>query len=316
MSSNRKGETLFFETPVYIAGRSSIAGKREGQGPLSTWFDQLIPDGLWGEDSFEKCEKKLFTAAVKMAVEDAGQTIENTELLLGGDLLNQIISAGYSARDLRIPFLGLYGACSTMSEAMLLGAVAIDGGFAGNAVCGVSSHYGTSERQFRYPLELGTPKTPNSQNTVTGAAASFLSEKKKKTTDPLVTCATIGRVVDTGVTDADNMGAAMAPANVILGQQILFPAGAVDKPAQQNGDAQIAIKCRCVCQTPASGPKNRRCTMPAKPRAAFLWRTARRRLRHAAEQQNGVGVIDERAQLFGDGRHGERRLRGARRPRH
>ena len=208
----RKGDTLFFEHPAYIAAGASVVGQRESMGPLRHWFDKIIPDALWGEDSFEKCERKLFTSAVRMAAANAGKSAEKADLLLGGDLLNQIVSAGYSARDLGIPFLGLYGACSTMAESLLVGAMSIDGGFAENVLCAVSSHFGAAERQFRFPLELGTPKTPNSQYTVTGGAATCLCAELTETAFARVTEATIGRVVDAGVSDADNMGAAMAPA--------------------------------------------------------------------------------------------------------
>lgn len=208
----RTGDTVFFDKPVYIAAGASVVGRREGEGPLRNWFDKVIPDALWGEESFEKCERKLFTSAVRMAAANAGRFAEKADLLLGGDLLNQVVSAGYSARDLRIPFLGLYGACSTMAESLIVGSMAVDGGFAETVLCAVSSHFGAAERQFRFPLELGTPKTPNSQNTVTGGAATCLSGEHTETVFARVTAATIGRVVDVGVTDADNMGAAMAPA--------------------------------------------------------------------------------------------------------
>lgn len=210
----RKGETLFFQHPIYIAGHAAIVGKREGEGPLRSGFDKIIPDALWGEESFERCERKLFTQAAHMATANAGKRMENVELLLGGDLLNQIVSSGYSARDLRVPFLGLYGACSTMAESMLIGAALLDGGFAKNALCAVSSHFGAAERQFRFPLELGTPKTPNSQYTVTGGAAVFLACEHPQNCSMIIPAATVGRVVDVGITDADNMGAAMAPAAV------------------------------------------------------------------------------------------------------
>ena len=212
----RTGDTVFFDKPVYIAAGASVVGRREGEGPLRNWFDKVIPDALWGEESFEKCERKLFTSAVRMAAANAGRFAEKADLLLGGDLLNQVVSAGYSARDLRIPFLGLYGACSTMAESLIVGSMAVDGGFAETVLCAVSSHFGAAERQFRFPLELGTPKTPNSQNTVTGGAATCLSGEHTETVFARVTAATIGRVVDVGVTDADNMGAAMAPEAVIL----------------------------------------------------------------------------------------------------
>ena len=210
----RKGETLFFQNPIYITGHAAVVGQREGQGPLRHWFDQIVPDALWGESSFEKCERKLFTEAVRMAAANAGRRMETIDLLLGGDLLNQIVSAGYSARDLRVPFLGLYGACSTMAESLLIGSALLDGGFGEDALCAVSSHFGAAERQFRFPLELGTPKTPNSQYTVTGGAATCISRTKTEDCCLAVKEAAIGKVVDVGITDADNMGAAMAPAAV------------------------------------------------------------------------------------------------------
>lgn len=208
------GSTLFFSDNIYIAGRYSIAGRNEGNGPLGEYFDRLIPNALWGEDSFEKCERKLFTSAVSSAIADADKKLDDIDMLFGGDLLNQIISAGYSARDLGIPFLGIYGACSTYAEGLLFSSVMVDAGFADSTVCAASSHFAASERQFRFPLELGTPKTPSSQNTVTGAGAAVVSKIQPDRPSPTITCATVGRVVDPGVTDANNMGAAMAPAAV------------------------------------------------------------------------------------------------------
>ena len=212
MGKNKNG-TLFFSDPPCIAGRYAIAGRNESEGPLGKYFDECIGDALWGEDTFEKCERKLFMTAAENAAKRASMDIKNADVLLGGDLLDQIISAGYSARELGLPFLGLYGACSTYAEGLITASALIDGGFADNALCAVSSHFGACERQFRYPLELGTPKTPNSQNTVTGAAAALVSRRGKRSL-PVITCATIGRVVDAGLRDANNMGAAMAPAAV------------------------------------------------------------------------------------------------------
>lgn len=205
------GHTIRFKKPIYISGKASIVGRNEGEGPLGGFFDQVIGDATWGESSFEKCEKKLFREAAAMAVSSAGV---EPDILLGGDLLNQIVSAGYSARDLGLPFLGLYGACSTMSESMIVGSMAISGGFAKSVVCAASSHYATSERQFRFPLELGTPKSPHAQNTVIGAGSVVLSAEPRMENEPVITAATIGRVSDPGVSEADNMGAAMAPAAV------------------------------------------------------------------------------------------------------
>lgn len=199
-----------FNTPVNILARASVAGKKEAEGPLGKYFDITLPDALWGEKSFEKCEQKMFKEAVKKAAASAGKNPKDIRLLLGGDLLNQIVTAGYSARDLGIPFLGIYGACSTMSESLLIGSMLIDGGMTENAIACTSSHFATAERQYRMPLELGTPKTPTSQTTVTGAGATLLCASGFS--PAVITGGTIGRVVDLGINDSENMGAAMAPA--------------------------------------------------------------------------------------------------------
>ncbi len=210
MSKYTGAQSVIFTNPVYIIGRSSIAGKSEGQGPIGEYFDGIVPDALWGEDSFEKCEQKMYREAVKRAIASAGKREKDIRLLLGGDLLNQIVAAGYSARELGIPFLGLYGACSTMSESLLVASMLIDGGMTDSAVCCASSHFATAERQFRVPLEQGTPRTPTSQNTVIGAAATVLSADT--VSKLVITGGTVGRVVDLGIKDSENMGAAMAPA--------------------------------------------------------------------------------------------------------
>ena len=203
--------TVQFDRPVLIRGRGSAVGQEEGKGPLGGYFDQIAQDAMWGQDSFEKAEKRFFMEAAKKAVESAGRGLKDIHYMLGGDLLNQIISASYSARDLDIPFLGLYGACSSMAESLCIGSMLIDGGFAQNILCATSSHFATAERQFRYPLELGTPKPPTGQDTVTGAGATVISAEQG---DLEIKSVTVGRVVDFGVKDANNMGAAMAPAAV------------------------------------------------------------------------------------------------------
>ena len=164
---------------------------------------------LWAEESFEKAEQKMFERAVELAIHHANLQKEDVDFMVGGDLLNQIISAGFTARNLGIPFLGVYGACSTMAESLAIGSMMVGGGFAKNVVCATSSHFATAERQFRYPLELGTPQTTTAQNTATAAGATLISNRGK---GPRVTHATIGSVVDMGISDANNMGAAMAPA--------------------------------------------------------------------------------------------------------
>ncbi|MGI5849817.1 MAG: stage V sporulation protein AD [Christensenellales bacterium] len=203
--------TVKFSSPPIIISAASVAGKSEREGPFGRTFDVVFDDDLWEEKTYELSERKMFSEAVKTALSKASLQPDSISFLFGGDLLNQIISSGFSARDLCIPFFGLYGACSTISEALILGAMAIDGGFAQYAICGTSSHFATAERQFRNPLELGTPKTPTAQNTVTAAGAAILSSNRDENC-PAITFATVGRVLDMGITDVNNMGAAMAPA--------------------------------------------------------------------------------------------------------
>jgi stage V sporulation protein AD len=189
---------------------ASLAGKDEKNGPYGSCFDFTFEDGLWGEKTYELAERKMLLKVVETVIEKAELKPDDISFLFGGDLLNQIISSGFVARQMGIPFIGLYGACSTMSESMLIGAMTVDGGFAQYTVCTTSSHFATAERQFRYPLELGTPKTPTSQNTATAAGAVLLTTLRGKY--PVITYATPGRVVDLGINDVNNMGAAMAPA--------------------------------------------------------------------------------------------------------
>ncbi|MBS5644659.1 MAG: stage V sporulation protein AD [Clostridiales bacterium] len=215
MSKKHRGaQSVAFEKPVYLIGRGCVGGVMEGKGPLARHFDILASDALWGEDSFEKAERKFFFEAAKKAIEKGKKSSRDIDFLVGGDLLNQIISASFSARDLDIPYLGLYGACSSMAESLAIGSMIVDGGFASHVLCATSSHFGAAERQFRFPLELGTPKPPTGQNTATAAGASLLSDANDLGDPgcPVIRRATIGNVVDFGVTDANNMGAAMAPA--------------------------------------------------------------------------------------------------------
>lgn len=211
MGSKVGKRTSKFIFMPYITGYAGVAGKSEKEGPIGAYFDLSFNDDLWGEKTWELTERKMFIEAVKLAIARAGLKNDEVDYLFGGDLLNQIISAGFGAREISIPFIGLYGACSTIAEAMLTGAVFLDGGFANHVVCATSSHFATAERQFRYPLELGTPKTPTSQITVTGAGAVTLSMQGLKGM-PRITYATTGRVIDMGIKDANNMGPAMVPA--------------------------------------------------------------------------------------------------------
>lgn len=202
-------KTACFENPPSIIATYSIVGKKEANGNLGKYFDLTLPDDRYGENTYEKAECKMLSTAVKRAIEKANLSEKQVDLFVGGDLLNQIISASFTARDFEIPFLGLYNACATIVESVIVSSMAISGSFVDNAVVGTVSHFSTAERQYRYPLELGSIRPPQSQWTVTGAGSFVLSKK----TDgfPCVTSATIGKVVDYGVTDVNNMGAAMAP---------------------------------------------------------------------------------------------------------
>ena len=149
MRTKCKGKsTVFFADPPRIISGGTIVGDVEAQGPLGSYFDIALDDDTWGEGTWEKAERKMFEHAVRMALEKGGLTPMQVDILLGGDLLNQIISANFAARELEIPFLGLYGACSTMAEGMLIGSMLIDGGFADRVACAASSHFSTAERQY------------------------------------------------------------------------------------------------------------------------------------------------------------------------
>ena len=216
----RIGErTLLFRSEPRVRSAAAIVAKNEGEGAFSGAFDTVLEDDRFGEESFEKAECKMFRTAALLACRKAGLELADVHAMLAGDLLNQLITANYAARDLGIPFLGLYGACSTMAESLLLGGVLSDGGYCSPVLCCASSHFSTAERQYRFPLEMGTTAPPTAQRTVTGAGALLLSTQDVPLpvfSHVALTAATIGRVVDLGITDMNNMGAAMAPASVIL----------------------------------------------------------------------------------------------------
>ncbi|TDT50797.1 stage V sporulation protein AD [Fonticella tunisiensis] len=202
-------QTVKFKNPPSIVSTASIVGPKEGEGPLREYFDLIISDDLYDEDSWEKAESKMAREAVRMALKKIGMTPDRVDYLFEGDLLNQITSSSFVARDLKIPFFGLYGACSTMTESLSLAAMITDGGYSDYAVAATSSHFSSAERQFRFPLELGTQRPPTAQWTVTGAGAAVVGRNGE---GPYITYVTTGRVMDFGIKDANNMGAAMAPA--------------------------------------------------------------------------------------------------------
>lgn len=204
-------QTVKLENPPSIISTATIVGPKEGDGPLKDKFDVILTDSLWEEDSWEKAESKMIENAVNIAISKQGLTTDKIDYMFGGDLLNQIISSCYAARELAIPFFGLYGACSTMTESLSLASMIIDGGYADYAIATTSSHFAAAERQFRLPLEMGSQRAPSAQWTATASGAALLS---KSGNGPYITHVTTGKVVDFGIKDVNNMGAAMAPSAV------------------------------------------------------------------------------------------------------
>ncbi len=210
MTIKKVGEqSVIFRNPPIIEATGSIVGPKEGEGPLKNYFDLILEDDLYNEKSWEKCESKIQEEASRIAMDKIKISKSDIDYLFAGDLLNQIISSGFAARKIGTPFFGLYGACSTMAESLTLGSMAIDGEFANRVLCMTSSHFSTAERQFRFPLEFGNQRPPTAQWTVTGAGAVIL---KSEGSGPYITHATTGKVIDFGIKDVNNMGAAMAPA--------------------------------------------------------------------------------------------------------
>ena len=204
-------QTVKLSNPPSIISTASIVGPKEGEGPLKDYFDIILEDDMWGQESFEKAEKKIQEEVIKLAISNANLSPNDIEYLFAGDLLNQIITSSYAARQLNIPFFGLYGACSTMTESLSLGAMIIDGQFADKVVCATTSHFSSAERQFRFPLEYGSQRTFSAQWTVTGGGATVLSSTGN---GPYITYITTGKIVDLGIVDVNNMGGAMAPAAI------------------------------------------------------------------------------------------------------
>lgn len=211
MNQRAGKQTIVFGEPPVIFETASIAGVKESEGPLKDEFDLVLSDDKWGEDSWELAESKLQKEVCSLAVQKAKLSLSDINYVLAGDLQNQCTAAHYGLRDLNIPFLGLYGACSTMIESLSVGAMLAAGDYADYAACVTSSHFCSAEKQFRNPLEYGGQRTPSAQWTVTGAGCAIVS---KKGSGPKITQITTGKIVDKGITDANNMGAAMAPAAV------------------------------------------------------------------------------------------------------
>ncbi|MFZ5354371.1 MAG: stage V sporulation protein AD [Bacillota bacterium] len=204
-------QTWIFENKPVLLSSAAVGGPFEAAGPLNSDFDILHEDTWLGQDSYEKAEKKLLEQACEKAIAKADMKKEDIQFFLSGDLMNQIISSSFAARTLGMPYLGLFGACSSSMESLALAALLVNCGAAGNALAAASSHNAAAEKQFRYPTEYGSQKPPTAQWTVTGAGAALVTQKGN---GPRVIAATIGRVIDMGLSDPFNMGAAMAPAAV------------------------------------------------------------------------------------------------------
>ena len=211
MGKQAGGQSILLTNRPQIEAFASVVGKKEGEGPLAAWFDQIGEDTKFGQPSWEKAESRMQELALEHARRKAGIENDQIDMLFAGDLLNQCVGSSFCLRDTGIPFLGLYGACSTMAESLLLAGIAIDGEYASRAAAMTSSHFAGAERQYRFPLSYGGQRTPTAQWTVTGAGCLLL-RKNPGGKGPYLSSATIGRIVDLGVKDANNMGAAMAPA--------------------------------------------------------------------------------------------------------
>lgn len=210
MAGRKRGKQSFIlEEPPVIQTWASIAGKKEAEGPLASYFDITVSDSYFGQKTWEQAEKRMQQMVLETLAKKASIPQAGFDLVCSGDLLNQCIGSSFSLRNANIPHLGLYGACSTMAESLLLASMAVGGGFFDNTVAMTSSHFASSERQYRFPLGYGGQRTPTAQWTVTGAGAALVCKKGK---GPKITACTVGTVTDLGIKDANNMGAAMAPA--------------------------------------------------------------------------------------------------------
>ena len=209
MNKSRGKQSFQLENAPIITCWASVAGKKESTGPLGSYFDITNNDSFFGQKTWEQAEKKMQQLALQKLSEKSGKRFQDFGTVFSGDLLNQCIGSSFSLRNTGLPHIGLYGACSTMAESILLASMAVDGGFFSNAVAMTSSHFASSERQYRFPLGYGGQRTPTAQWTVTGSGAVLISSNG---VGPRVTGCTVGSVTDLGIKDANNMGAAMAPA--------------------------------------------------------------------------------------------------------
>ncbi len=211
MNKKQGRQTVVLENRPRIIASAGVVGKKEGEGPLKEEFDRIFTDGRMNEDSWEKAESALQKAAIETAIQKSGKTNEEIDLLFAGDLLGQCIGTTFGIRDFGIPFAGLYGACSTMALSLAMAGVFVNSGAAQTAIAATSSHFCSAEKQFRLPLEYGGQRPPQAQWTATAAGAAVVENCKSGVA---IEAVTFGKICDMGVTDANNMGAAMAPVDV------------------------------------------------------------------------------------------------------
>ena len=204
------GQTVEFTSCPTVIGYGAVVGPKEAEGPLGSFFSETEDDPMLGQESWEKAESMLFTKAVNACLKNSLLSPEEVNYIVAGDLLNQCTASSFGLRDLGVPYLGIYGACSTMAEGLSVSAMLVDGGYAGKVIAAAGSHFCSAEKQYRFPLEYGGQRPPGAQWTVTGCGAVSLGFGGQIK----ITHATTGRISDMGIKDANNMGAAMAPAFV------------------------------------------------------------------------------------------------------
>lgn len=209
MNKKRGQQSIVFTTPPVITSAANIVGPMEGEGVLTEFYDRILKDNLDDNASWEKCESSMMEWALTTAITKEKSTASDVDYVLAGDLLNQLMSTHFAIRNIGRPFLGMYGACSTLAQSMLVGSTLIDGGFANKVAVAVSSHHDAAERQYRFPTELGVQRPLVSQWTVTGSGALVISGTGD---GPRITAATVGKIIDMGIKDPNAMGPAMAPA--------------------------------------------------------------------------------------------------------
>ncbi len=237
-------QSVKFKVPVYLVNSASVVGSKEGEGPLGQLFDVVLEDDMDGCNTWEEAESALQRDAVKTLIQKTGVRTENIRYLFAGDLLGQSIASTFGLMSFELPYIGLYGACSTCGLSLSMGSMAIAGGFAENVICVTSSHFASAEKEFRFPLAYGNQRPLSATWTVTGSGAFLLSNEKKNGARAVITGITTGKIVDYGVKDSMNMGACMAPAaaDIILQHMKDFHAKPEDYDRIITGDLGIVGK--------------------------------------------------------------------------